>query len=167
MTASDAPASSAPASARADGHAPVSIHAAAVALGGHAVLLAGPSGAGKSSVAAGCLALGAGLVADDLCLLRPDEGGLVVSAPPTAPAAIEARGLGLLPVPLAGPARAVAILRLGPAEARLPPPRTERLAGHPLPLLRHPATPDLPAKVILLLRAAPFRDPGDPLAAVP
>jgi hypothetical protein len=54
------------------------IHACAVEIEGKAIAIVGPSGVGKSSLAAGLIALGARLVADDLTILQV-EGGAVVA----------------------------------------------------------------------------------------
>ncbi|HEU4753966.1 MAG TPA: hypothetical protein VFU47_12730 [Armatimonadota bacterium] len=53
-----------------------SLHASGVTLGASAVLLAGPGGSGKSTTAALLARGGAGLLADDLLLLREDPGGI-------------------------------------------------------------------------------------------
>lgn len=98
------------------------------------------------------IALGAALVADDLCLLEPDGDDLRVRGPDGAPATLEARGIGLLRAPLHPPAPVAALLRLAASPARLPAEESERLCGHDVPLLRHPATWDLPAKLMLWLR---------------
>lgn len=50
------------------------LHACAVELDGRAVLIAGAAGAGKSTLTAGLIAAGAALVADDLVVLRVEEG---------------------------------------------------------------------------------------------
>ena len=50
-------------------------HGSAVAMGGRAVLLVGPSAAGKSTLAAELCRRGHSLLADDVCVLRQEEGG--------------------------------------------------------------------------------------------
>jgi hypothetical protein len=55
----------------------IPLHACAVELDGHAVLICGPAGAGKSTLAAGLLTEGARFIADDL--------SVVVCAPASAP----------------------------------------------------------------------------------
>jgi hypothetical protein len=52
-------------------------HAAGVAIGASAVLLAGEPGAGKSSLAAALVRCGAGLLGDDAIALQPRAGALV------------------------------------------------------------------------------------------
>lgn len=130
-----------------------SAHGTAVALDGAGLLILGPSGSGKSGTAASLMALGAGLVADDLVVLAAVEGGVALSAPATAPAAIELRGIGITPVSLAGPAPLRGVLWLGPSPARLPEPEKVSLLGHAVPIARHPAHSDLPAKAALWLRS--------------
>ncbi len=49
------------------------VHAAALEIGGHGVLLVGESGAGKSTTAVACALEGAGLLGDDLCLIDADR----------------------------------------------------------------------------------------------
>jgi HPr kinase/phosphorylase len=109
------------------------LHASCVAFGGRAALLTGPAGSGKSALALALMARGAGLVADDRTALHADGGRLVASAPPGLPAAIEARGIGLLNAPLTGPATVVLLVDLGAepdeAAARLPPQRSICVAG--------------------------------------
>jgi hypothetical protein len=53
------------------------LHAAAVEIGGRAILLAGPSGVGKSTLAAALASRGHRLLADDLCAIRREQDGSV------------------------------------------------------------------------------------------
>ncbi|SDZ55885.1 hypothetical protein SAMN05444004_12144 [Jannaschia faecimaris] len=99
------------------------------------------------------IALGAGLVADDLAVLNADGQNLMVEAPANAPAAMELRGLGIIPMALSGPANLVAFLYLGIGAARLPEPEMTKVCDRPVAVLRHPASPDLAAKLMLWLRA--------------
>lgn len=142
------------------------VHGTAVAVSGRAVLIVGPSGAGKSSLALQLMALGAGLVSDDLTRLSHDRsGGLQVSspAPPGAPFAIEARGVGLLAARPAGPAVLCALVDLAePETERLPDPRSTRVAGCPVPTIRRVEAPAFPAMVFQLLRAG--FSPAGPLS---
>ena len=63
------------------------------------MLLRGPPGAGKSDLALRLIDGGAHLVADDQVELRLERGRLVPRAPAAIEGLIEARGIGLLPVP--------------------------------------------------------------------
>ncbi|MFV0475521.1 MAG: HPr kinase/phosphorylase [Pikeienuella sp.] len=137
--------------------APGALHASAVAAAGRALLILGPSGAGKSALAMELIALGAGLIADDLVVLRPAGDGLVAAHPDPAAttALIEARGIGLIRLPAAGAAPLGLVIDLGSEEAeRLPPRRFWR--GAPL-LLR--SRPLRPAALLLALRAGGPEDP--------
>ncbi|MEL6586519.1 MAG: serine kinase [Pseudomonadota bacterium] len=116
-------------------------------------MITGPSGAGKSGLAAQVLALGAALIADDLTILSRQGAHVLVSAPPDAPAMLEARGLGLVPTPLHPPVALSAIVILAPSAARLPEPEHMAVLETPIPVLRHPYRFDLAAK----LRLRPWR----------
>ena len=116
-------------------------------------MLAGPSGSGKSSLALEMMALGAGLVADDITELSVSDDGLVADAPKTLPAAIEARGLGLLSAQLKGPTAVFAALDLTRRSAeRLPPGREILLLGRSIPLLHRPASGPVPAMLLQYLK---------------
>ncbi len=108
-------------------------HASAVATAGRGLLIEGPAGSGKSALALELMAFGADLVADDRTeLSRPgaETAEVWVDAPEQLPALIEARGLGLLPVRLAGPVPLFAVVRLGEAvPERLPAPVACELLG--------------------------------------
>lgn len=96
-------------------------HATAVAVDAKGILILGPSGCGKSSLALALMAFGAELISDDGVWLD----AMQLQRPVTAPAMIEARGVGLLN---AGPMRATAplflVVDLSRAEPdRLPPRR--------------------------------------------
>ncbi len=133
------------------------VHGTAVALAGRALLIVGPSGAGKSSLALQLMALGAGLVSDDLTHVSCDASGrLQVRCPaaPSAPVAIEARGIGLLAARSTGPATLYALVDLAQAETeRLPDPRATEIASHPVPTIRRVDTPAFPAMLLQVLRA--------------
>lgn len=75
------------------------VHATCVALAGQGVLIMGPSGSGKSGLALQLMAMGAMLVADDRTALTVRDDLLIASPPPAIEGLIEARGIGLLPVP--------------------------------------------------------------------
>jgi HPr kinase/phosphorylase len=117
------------------------IQGTCVALDGTGILLRGPSGSGKSDLALRLIDAGGLLVADDLCELRRDGGRLLADLPAGADARfrglIEARGLGLLYVPHAGPVPLGLVADLKPGEAleRLPEPAEVRYLGLALPLV--------------------------------
>jgi len=82
------------------------VHGTAIAVGSRAVLIRGPSGSGKSDLALRCLGLGVSaiarepikLVADDQVLLKHEDTGVRVSAPPSLRGMLEVRGIGILEV---------------------------------------------------------------------
>ena len=85
---------------------PPTIHASAVLVGRHAVLIQGPSGSGKSRLALALLqAADAGtlpfarLVADDRAHVEAHHGRLVVRPAEALAGLIEVRGLGIRRVP--------------------------------------------------------------------
>lgn len=79
----------------------------------------------------------------------------MATAPREIGGLIEARGLGLIRVPVAGPTRLSAVLDLAVVEdTRLPPRRTIEMLGTPLPLLRKVDAPSFSAALILWLRAS-------------
>lgn len=124
-----------------------------MSLAGKGVLIVGPSGAGKSSLAAQLIVHGAGLICDDRLLLQREEGHVRMAAPPTAIAKLELRGMGLVPVSLCGPTPLSCILSLEASLGRLPPEETVTVFDQAIPLLRHPYSPDLAAKLFLWVRA--------------
>ncbi len=119
-----------------------------VARDGAGVLLLGPSGAGKSDLALRLLARGFDLVADDQVVV---EDG---AASPTASLAglLEVRGLGIVRLPHASPARLALAVALGEAE-RLPEPARHGPLGLPLVRVR-PEAASAPERVALALDCA-------------
>jgi serine kinase of HPr protein (carbohydrate metabolism regulator) len=82
--------------------APVSVHASAVLVGDHAVLIRGPSGSGKSRLAFDLILAGragqipaAALVGDDRVYLQAAQGQLAVRPARELAGLIEIRGLGI------------------------------------------------------------------------
>jgi len=130
--------------------AQVFFHASAVALDGAGVLILGPSGSGKSSLALELIALGAELICDDGVWLA--DGRL--RRPASAPALIEARGIGLLN---AGPLREDVPLKLvidlARAEPeRLPPRRMAVIGAEKVTLILGAGQPTLAPAILHLLR---------------
>jgi HPr kinase/phosphorylase len=127
------------------------------------VLLLGPSGAGKSDLALRLIALGAKLVADDRTELFVSRGRLYGRPPPTIAGMIEARGIGIMPLPHALKARiALAVeLKAGsrmPAPQRWRPPAALALAAKAAPPLVNIASFEASAAVKILLAAAVTTD---------
>lgn len=124
------------------------VHASCVAFADRGVLVLGPSGAGKSALALRLMALGAALVADDRVQLGFADGVVLASAPPSLPALIEARGIGLLPAALQPQARVALVVDLGQVEPdRLPPRRGVELLGVTVPLVLGPVSGHFPAAI--------------------
>jgi HPr kinase/phosphorylase len=132
------------------------VHATAVAIDGHAVLLRGPSGCGKSDLGLRLIDAGARLVADDQSELCRDGATLVVRAPATIRGLLEVRGLGIVRLePLAAaPVALVADLVAADRVERLPERRRARILGLALPLIAvAPFEAAAAAKLRLALRA--------------
>ncbi|MDN3645960.1 HPr kinase/phosphatase C-terminal domain-containing protein [Pontixanthobacter aestiaquae] len=73
--------------------------AAAVAIGGKALLIEGPPGCGKTTLALSLLDRGASLIGDDGVALTTNDGALIASPPPNTSGLIEVRGVGLIERP--------------------------------------------------------------------
>ncbi|MFX0540835.1 HPr kinase/phosphorylase [Roseovarius sp. S4756] len=128
------------------------LHASSVAVTGRAVLIRGASGSGKSSLALQLIAMGGVLVSDDRTCLWREGGALMLDAPPAIQGRIEARGVGILNAPAAGPTPAALVVDLGFEDPpRLPPEEAETILGLPLPLVRGSAAEYFPAAVHLYL----------------
>ena len=75
------------------------MHATALDVSGKGIVITGKSGAGKSNLALNLISLGAGLISDDQTLFKPNGDKIFLTKPKPVPEVIEARGLGLIPVP--------------------------------------------------------------------
>ncbi|SHI83870.1 HPr kinase/phosphorylase [Wenxinia saemankumensis] len=152
--APDAPRRGAP---RQDGGAGrLTLHATAVALDGRALLIRGPSGSGKSALAFQLMALGAGLIADDLVILTAGPTGPVAACPPAGAGRIEARGIGILAAPAHPPCTVALVFDRGHREReRMPPRRSTALLGFPVPLVHDPGTGDVASVLYHYLRFGP------------
>lgn len=130
------------------------IHASAVSVDTHGVLIIGPSGCGKSSLALRLIALGGKLIADDQVVLNKSGEILYAAAPRHLAGLIEARGVGLIRIPFAtAPIHLVIDLEQAESE-RLPPIRHTNIRDVLLPLVLGPLTDHLHSVVTLLLRGA-------------
>jgi len=131
------------------------VHATCVEIDGVGVLLRGASGSGKSDLALRLIDGGARLVADDRTDLAVEGGRLFASCPAPLAGRIEARGVGIGPVPSQPRAWVRLAVDLVAPEAveRLPEPATSLIAGVAIPLLSlAPFEASAPAKLRLAAR---------------
>ena len=132
------------------------IHATAVAIEGHAVLLRGAPGAGKSDLALRLIDAGAALVADDQSELTRQGDGLIVRPPNRITGLIEVRGIGIMRIEALpeAPVLLIADLVLPEMVERLPERRRETILGVSVPLIAlAPFAASAPAKLRLVVRA--------------
>jgi HPr kinase/phosphorylase len=120
------------------------VHACAVLVGAHAVLIRGPSGSGKSQLAlrlitaaqSGLLPF-ARLVADDRIRLEPCHGRLLARAPDALAGLIEVHGLGIRHLPHEAVAVIGRVVELAAPDAKRLPERAEvEVEGITLPQLK-------------------------------
>jgi HPr kinase/phosphorylase len=131
----------------------VAVHATAIVVGEHGILIRGPAGAGKSSLGREILARAEGsgrfaaLVSDDRVRLSATSGRVVASAPEAIAGLLEIRGIGLVRVPHEPAAVLRLVVDLDGAAPRMPEPeeQTVEIAGTRLPrvALRPGCGPDL------------------------
>lgn len=77
---------------------PETVHATAIAIEGHGVLLTGSSDAGKSDLALRLIDRGATLVSDDQTELRVENDTILLNPPDNIAGKIEIRALGIISV---------------------------------------------------------------------
>jgi HPr kinase/phosphorylase len=138
------------------------VHASAVLVGAHAVLIRGPAGSGKSSLAfaliraAGISAVPfARLVGDDRVHLEAAHGRLLVRPAESLAGLIEIRGLGIRRLPYEAVAQISVVVDLGAPEAeRLPVGESAvaAIAGVTVPRLAVAPSADHVSLVIAALR---------------
>ncbi|MEO0937920.1 MAG: HPr kinase/phosphatase C-terminal domain-containing protein [Pseudomonadota bacterium] len=131
------------------------IHASAVAAKGRAALIVGASGSGKSSLALQLLAFGAALICDDQVDLTVQNGALIAGPAPNIAGMIEARGVGLLKAPVAGPTPVACVIDLNALETERLPERERTYHGVSLPLFHKCEGPAWPAAIWLYLSHGP------------
>ena len=142
---------------------PLRIHATAIAINGHAVLLRGHPGAGKSDLALRLIDAGASLVTDDQSVLTRRGDVLIVRPPGTISGLIEVRGIGIMRIEALAEAPVALIADLVPPDRveRLPARRREEILGVSLPLVQvAPFETSAAIKLRLALRA--LTEPGLP-----
>lgn len=139
------------------------MHATALALGDVAALIRGGSGSGKSDLALRCLAVPSGpltgaavrLVADDQVLVTRVGPDVRLSAPAILAGKLEVRGIGIVEVGGAMPARLALVVDLVPPDAieRLPEDRHCEIEGITVPVIAlTPFEASAPLKLLLCLR---------------
>ncbi|HEY9040192.1 MAG TPA: HPr kinase/phosphatase C-terminal domain-containing protein [Roseovarius sp.] len=135
----------------------LTLHATAVAVAGRAALIRGAAGAGKSGLALQLIAMGGTLVADDSTLIWRDSDRLLVDAPEAIRGRIEARGVGILNAPVAGPQPVALLIEMDASESpRLPEIETGAYLGVSVPLVRGSAAAHFPAAIYLYLMYGRF-----------
>jgi serine kinase of HPr protein (carbohydrate metabolism regulator) len=120
------------------------VHACAVLVGAHALLIRGPAGCGKSLLTFRLIAAAqsgllpfARLVGDDRIRLEPCHGRLLARAPETLAGLIEVRGLGIRQLPHEPVAVVGGVVDLAAPDAERLPRRTEvEVEGIKLPQLK-------------------------------
>lgn len=75
---------------------PETVHATAIAINGHGVLLSGSTGAGKSDLALRLIDRGAVLISDDQTELYGNAETILLQAPPNIAGKLEVRSLGII-----------------------------------------------------------------------
>lgn len=147
-----------------DGQLPrLRIDGVAVAIGEHALLLRGPVGSGRSDLALRLVDEGALLISDEQVELRRAGDGLLVGVPSAMPphlvGRLEARGLGILPLPheaRALPLRWIADLMPQSEIERMPAAEQAAYLGVAIPVVRiDPAAASATARLRLVMRCAP------------
>jgi HPr kinase/phosphorylase len=142
------------------GTAPVYVHATAIVIDGHGILISGCSKAGKSTLAEALIAaaradgLEALLIGDDRVGLRLEEQRLLVSPHPAIAGLIERRGTGIVAVPHQGQAQVSFEIALS-GEGEPQTVRVERLPGAFIPALVIPPRTEASALLPLVLAALP------------
>lgn len=105
------------------------LHASAVSVGGHAVLIEGRSGSGKSDLVLRLVDRGATLVSDDYTLVLRQDDHLIARAPATIAGRMEVRGIGIVELPFATDVRVALIVQLDTEVLRMPERCLRRIAG--------------------------------------
>lgn len=138
-------------------------HATTVSVAGKGIFIRGASGSGKSALALQLIALGARLVADDQTRTWREGGQVLAAAPASIHGQIEARGIGLLRLPVLDQTPLSMVVDLDRlSEQRLPDPSLFCVMGMQLPCFHRIEGPHL-APALLLLAQGAYLDPNDPI----
>ena len=130
------------------------LHATTVAIAEQAVLIIGPSGGGKSALALQLMALGAQLIADDRTEVHRAAHQVIASVPKAIEGKIEARGVGILEVSVAGPTPIGLVVDLSKRETqRMPQAHTHDVLGVALPCLHNAVGVHFPSAILLYMES--------------
>lgn len=111
------------------------VHASAVSIAGHAVLISGRPGSGKSDLALRLIDRGAVLVSDDYTIITRSGKKLLASPPETIRGRIEVRGIGLVELPHETAVPVALVIDIDEPVPRMPEPdRTRLIANIEVPL---------------------------------
>ena len=120
----------------------LALHAGALVLSGNGVAITGASGAGKSTLTSALAAHGFLVLADDICVLKQDHQGLILSLPSYPMLKVDVLGAQLLGCDVAG-------LDLIDAEA----------CKYGLPVMDRFAASPAPLKVVIEMIPGPYARP--------
>ena len=140
---------------------PATLHGSAISAHGRALVFCGPSGSGKTSLALQMLALGAGLISDDLVCLEARDTEIMVQHPkPTQPLqALEARGFAILRTDLAPAAPLSAFVDMSKTSVhRVPTLQTQRFGTCEVPIFHKVDSAAFPAILMHYLRHGLYDD---------
>lgn len=131
------------------------IHATAIAINHHGVLLVGPSGSGKSDLAVRLIDRGAVLISDDAVCIGQSEQKPVLLAAPNIEGRIELRGVGIIEVQHTPKAAMRMVVKMIAPDERIPPENLcADIAGFTVPLVKIAAfESSAPLKVEYALRS--------------
>ncbi len=113
------------------------IHATAVAINGHGILLLGPSGSGKSDLAIRLIDRGARLISDDAVVVSSPDATPILKAAPNIEGLIEVRGVGICTIEAVSSAPLRMAIELASEIERMPKENlTTKVAGFDVPLVK-------------------------------
>ena len=97
------------------------MHATSVYINGKGIVIFGKSGSGKSNLAIKLISFGAKLISDDQTQLELKKNKIILTKPDSTPNLIEARGIGLIEVPIKNSAELFCFVKMTEIELkRLP-----------------------------------------------
>jgi HPr kinase/phosphorylase len=96
------------------------IHATAICIGDHGILIIGPSGSGKSDLALRLIDRGAKLICDDRVVVDTASGAPILRQAANIAGQIEIRGIGIVNMPAVPMADLRLIVNIGAPPERFP-----------------------------------------------